>query len=86
VRASQPRTRERGCRTIAVPAIGAGVGGFSPQRCAEVLLEEARAHLAGETSLEEIRFVLRGEPAYRVFESAKDAITVREQLARMGRR
>ncbi len=77
---------ERGCRTIAVPAIGAGVGGFSPQRCAEVLLEEARAHLAGETSLEEIRFVLRGEPAYRVFESAKDAITVREQLARMGRR
>ena len=77
---------ERGCRTIAVPAIGAGIGGFSPQRCAEVLLEEARAHLAGETSLEEIRFVLFGEPAYRIFESAKDAIAVREQLARMRRR
>ena len=77
---------ERGCRTIAIPAIGAGIGGFSPQRCAEVLLEEARAHLAGETSLEEIRFVLRGEPSYRVFESANDAIAVREQIARMRRR
>lgn len=77
---------ERGCRTIAMPAIGAGIGGFSPQRCAEVLLQEARAHLAGETSLEEIRFVLRGEPSFRVFESANDAIAVREQLARMRRR
>jgi O-acetyl-ADP-ribose deacetylase (regulator of RNase III) len=76
---------ERGCRTIAIPAIGAGIGGFSPQRCAEVLLEEARAHLAGETSLEEIRFVIWGEPTYRLFEAAKDAIAVREQIARMRR-
>jgi O-acetyl-ADP-ribose deacetylase len=77
---------ERGCSTLAVPAIGAGIGGFSPQRCAEVLLEEARAHLAGETSLREIRFVLFGEPMYRVFESANDAIAVREQIDRMKRR
>ena len=77
---------ERGCRTIAIPAIGAGIGGLSPQRCAEVLLEEARGHLAGETSLTEIRFVLFGEPTYRIFESANDAIAVREQLARMRRR
>jgi O-acetyl-ADP-ribose deacetylase (regulator of RNase III) len=77
---------ERGCRTVAMPAIGAGIGGFSPQRCAEVLIEEARAHLAGRTSLEEIRFVLFGEPSYRIFESAKDAIAVREQIARMRRR
>jgi len=85
-RRSLELARERGCRTIAIPAIGAGIGGFSPQRCAEVLLEEARAHLAGETSLQEIRFVLFGEPAYRVFESANDAIKVREQIARMQRR
>jgi O-acetyl-ADP-ribose deacetylase len=85
-RRSLELARERGCRTIALPAIGAGIGGFSPQRCAEVLLEEARAHLAGDTSLEEIRFVLRGEPSYRIFEGAKDAIAVREQLARMRRR
>ena len=85
-RASFSLAAERGLRTLAVPAIGAGVGGFSPQRCAEVLLEEARAHLAGETSLEEIRFVLFGEPTYRIFEGAKDAIAVQEQMARMRRK
>jgi O-acetyl-ADP-ribose deacetylase (regulator of RNase III) len=76
---------ERGCRTIAVPAIGAGIGGLSLQRCAEILLEEARSHLAGETSLEEIRFVLFGEQAYRVFEHVKDAQTIADQMARLGR-
>ena len=76
---------ERGLRSIAFPAIGAGVGGFSLQRCAEVSLEEARAHLAGETSLEEIRFVLFGEPAFRVFEMVNDAAKVAAQMARMGK-
>ena len=36
---------ERGCRSIAIPAIGAGIGGFSTQRCAEILLAEAREQL-----------------------------------------
>jgi hypothetical protein len=30
--------------------------------------------------------VLRGEPSYRIFESASDAIAVREQVARMRHR
>jgi O-acetyl-ADP-ribose deacetylase (regulator of RNase III) len=77
---------ERGLRTVAVPAIGAGVAGFPMQRCAEVLIEEARRHLDGETSLEEIRFVLFGEPAYRVFEMVNDAAKVAEQMARLSRR
>jgi O-acetyl-ADP-ribose deacetylase (regulator of RNase III) len=74
---------ERGCRSIAVPALGAGIGGLAVQRCAEVLLEEARAHLRGATSLEEIRFVLFGEPTYRVFEMVHDAAKVAEQMARL---
>jgi O-acetyl-ADP-ribose deacetylase (regulator of RNase III) len=74
---------EKACRTIAIPAIGAGIGGFSEQRCAEILLEEAREHLAGETTLEEVRFVLFGEPTYRIFEMAKDAEAVRAQLAKL---
>jgi O-acetyl-ADP-ribose deacetylase (regulator of RNase III) len=77
---------ERGCRSIAVPAIGAGVGGLSPQRAAEILIAVAREHLAGETSLEEIRFVLFGEPMYRLFEMANDAARVAEQMARMRKR
>lgn len=74
---------QAGCRTLAVPAIGAGIAGFSIQRCAEVLLEEARAHLAGDTPLEEIRFVLFGEQAYRVFESVQDAAKIAAQLNQM---
>ena len=73
MRAALARAREQGCESVAVPAIGAGVGGVPLQRCAEILLEEARQHLAGDTSLTEIRFVLFGEPAYRVFEMVNDA-------------
>lgn len=73
---------ERECRSLAAPAVGAGIAGLPLQRCAEVLLEEARAHLAGETSLEEIRFVLLGEPAFRMFEMVSDAAKVTESLAR----
>lgn len=77
---------ERGCRTIAVPAIGAGVGGVPLRRCAEVLLEEARRHLAGPTSLEEVRFVLFGEQAYRLFESVDDGMKIAAQAERLARR
>jgi len=86
VRASLDLAAEQGLCSIAFPAIGAGIGGFSMQRCAEVSLEEARQHLAGETSLEEIRFVLFGEPAYRVFEMVNDAAKVAAQMERLGRR
>jgi len=83
VRRSLELAGELACRSIAIPAIGAGIGGFSEQRCAEILIEEARQHLAGETSLEEVRFVLFGEPSYRIFEMVKDAEAVRAQLARL---
>jgi O-acetyl-ADP-ribose deacetylase (regulator of RNase III) len=77
---------QRGLRTIAVPALGAGIAGFPLQRCAEILIEEARRHLAGETSLEEIRFVPFGEPAYRVFEMVNDAAKIAEQMERLAAR
>jgi len=86
VAASLALAAEHGLRSIAIPAVGAGIGGLSMQRCAEVSLEQARLHLAGETSLEEIRFVLFGEPAYRVFEMVDDAAKVAAQMERLGRR
>ncbi|MCA9510264.1 MAG: macro domain-containing protein [Myxococcota bacterium] len=86
VRRSLELARERGLRSIAFPAIGAGVGGFPLQRCAEVSLEEARAHARGDTSLELVRFVLFGEPAYRVFEMVDDAAKVAAQMERLRRR
>ena len=55
------------------------------QRCAEISLDEARRHLAGDTTLIEIRFVLFGEPAYRVFEMVNDAVKVAAQMERLSR-
>jgi O-acetyl-ADP-ribose deacetylase (regulator of RNase III) len=75
-----------GARTLAVPAIGAGVGGLGLQRCAEISLEEARLGLAAHPEIEEIRFVLFGEPAYRVFEMVNDAAKVAAQMERLRRR
>ncbi len=40
----------------------------------------------GESGLEEIRFVLFGEPAYRVFEMVNDAARVAEQMERLAKR
>jgi O-acetyl-ADP-ribose deacetylase (regulator of RNase III) len=82
MRRSLELARELGCRSVAVPAIGAGVGGLSTQRSAELLLDEARAHLAGTTCIEEIRFVLFGEQALRLFESVHDSIKIAEQAQR----
>jgi O-acetyl-ADP-ribose deacetylase (regulator of RNase III) len=81
VRRSFEAARSLGCRSVALPALGAR-GGIPLQRRAEILIEEARRHLAGETSLEEIRFVVRGEPAYRLFEAVQDAIRIAEQARR----
>ncbi len=86
VRRSLELARDQGCRSLALPAVGAGIAGFPLQRCAEVMLEEARAHLEGGSSLEEIRFVLFGEPAYRLFEMVNDAARVAEQMERLRRR
>jgi O-acetyl-ADP-ribose deacetylase (regulator of RNase III) len=78
-----------GCRSVACPAIGAGVGGLSLQTCAEISLAEARRFAAegesgGESgSLEEIRFVLLGEPAFRVFEMVNDSAKIEEQMRRL---
>jgi O-acetyl-ADP-ribose deacetylase (regulator of RNase III) len=83
IRRSFELASERGCRTLAAPALGAGIGGLAMMRCAEVLLEEARAHLRGKTSLQEIRFVLFGEPSFRVFEMVQDSAKVAEQMERL---
>ena len=83
VRRSFELASEHGCASLAVPAVGAGIGGLSMQRCAEISIEEARAHMEAADGLEEIRFVLLGEPAYRVFEMANDAASVKAQMKRL---
>ncbi len=85
VRSSLTLASQLGCQVVALPAIGTGVGGLGLQRCAEISIEEARLHMEGETSLEEVRFVLFGEPAYRVFEMVDDAARVAAQMERLSK-
>lgn len=58
---------EHGLKSIAFPAVGTGIAGFPLERCAEVMLAEARDHLRGPTSLERIEFVLFDETAREIF-------------------
>ena len=73
-------------RDARVVALGVEPGGGVPlQRRAELLFDEARRHLDGATTVEEVRFVVAGEPAYRVFESVQDAARIAAQMERLRR-
>lgn len=82
-RAGLAAAREQGANAVAVPALGAG--SLPLQRCAEILLEEARSAATDPGPVEVIRFVLAGEPAFRVFESVQDASRIAEQMERLAR-
>jgi O-acetyl-ADP-ribose deacetylase (regulator of RNase III) len=82
-RAGLAAAREQGATAVAVAALGSGP--LPLQRCAEILLEEARREAADPGCIEEIRFVIAGEPAFRVFESVQDAVRIAEQMERIAR-
>jgi O-acetyl-ADP-ribose deacetylase (regulator of RNase III) len=67
-RNSLMRAKENALKSIAFPAIGTGIAGFPIERCAQLMLEEVRAHLGGPTTLERVEFVLFDRPALEVFE------------------
>lgn len=66
-RNSLARAAERGLESIAFPAIGTGVAGFSLERCAEAMFDEVRRHLEGGSSLKRVQFALFGRAAYETF-------------------
>jgi O-acetyl-ADP-ribose deacetylase len=67
-RNSLARANENRLESIAFPAIGTGIAGFPMERCAEVMLEEIRSHLGGETTLKSVEIVLFDAPALAAFE------------------
>lgn len=52
---------ELGAKTIAAPAISAGTFGFPIDTAADVALRTTRDHLLGQTGIERVTFVLRGD-------------------------
>jgi O-acetyl-ADP-ribose deacetylase (regulator of RNase III) len=59
---------ELGCRSLALPAFGTGVGGLPLQDCAAVMVEQARRF--EPRSLERVIFAVFGAAAYEEFSSA----------------
>jgi O-acetyl-ADP-ribose deacetylase (regulator of RNase III) len=58
---------ELGCRSLALPAFGTGVGRFPLTDCARVMVEEARGFES--SSLELVIFAVFGRDAYDAFSS-----------------
>jgi O-acetyl-ADP-ribose deacetylase (regulator of RNase III) len=67
------RAEELGIKSVAFPALGTGVGGFSYDEAARVMIEATKQHLAGKSGLEKVLFVLYGEQAYEAFKSSLEA-------------
>ena len=59
---------ELGCRSLALPAFGTGVGGVPLEDCARVMVGAVRAH--EPRTLETVAFAVFGEEARRAFEAA----------------
>lgn len=77
--ASLMRAEEKAIRSLAFPAIGTGVAGFSMAECASIMLKVVLAHIKMCTSLEKIYFVLFDEAALKVFEETYQQLTARPQ-------
>ena len=61
------KAAEIGATSVAIPAMGTGVGGFPMDRAAQVMVDEARKVAQSGGSLDRILFVLRDETARQLF-------------------
>ncbi len=68
--------REAGARSVTLPSISTGVYGYPLEPAARIALEAARDHLAGETTVERVTFVLYSEEALALFEEALAELAV----------
>ena len=71
------RAEEKAFKSIAFPAIGTGVAGFSVEGCAEIMTKEVHEHLRSRSSLEKIYFVLFDDAALHVFEETYKKMAAR---------
>lgn len=69
-RSALKKADEVGARSVGLPALGTGVGGFPIERAARVMAEEAVAFGRTAQSVERVVFVVRNEDAQRAFEEA----------------
>ena len=73
-RSALKKADEVGAASVALPALGTGVGGFPIQRAARVMAEEAVAFGRTAQSVERVVFVARNEEARGAFADALDEV------------
>ena len=66
---------DRGDKTLAFPAMGAGYYGIPPAISATVMLAALEHHLSGETGLEEVTICVLDTPQFKAFEAAMAAMS-----------
>jgi O-acetyl-ADP-ribose deacetylase (regulator of RNase III) len=64
------RARELGVETLAIPALGTGVGGFPLDEAARITVDTVRAEAVRLPQLQTVTFALRGMAAYEAFRAA----------------
>ena len=59
---------EHNLKTIAFPAISTGIFGYPINRCAKIMISNAKEYLSGETQIEDVIFCLYSASDFKVFE------------------
>jgi len=70
LRSAFARARELGIESLAIPALGTGVGGFPLQEAARVTVATVRAELTRSPRIGTVILALRGAAAYGAFRAA----------------
>jgi len=70
VRSALQRARELAIETVAVPALGTGVGGFPLPEAARITVAAVRDEAARAPALRTVTFALRGAASYEAFRVA----------------
>ena len=60
---------EHNLKNIAFPAISTGIFGYPIDRCAKIMISNAKEYLTGETQIEDVIFCLYTSTDFQVFES-----------------
>ena len=85
IRSAIARAREFDVETLAIPALGTGVGGFPLAEAARITVDTVRAEMARAPRLATVTFALRGAAAYHAFLDAL-AASAPERAASTGGR
>lgn len=73
VRNSYLRAKEKQMKSIAFPAVGAGIAGFPIRQCAEIMMDETIRALQANC-VEKVEFYLFDATAFDAFQEAYEAI------------